>query len=113
MVTPSRSQQLYRFTVHYTEAASLSRILDAMFRAGAEPSWLFTRLSRRNCFRLDIRVEDLPGLKVETLAARLRSMPAIQSVKFKAFVETPRSAAGPVATTSKEVFTAMMKGAGR
>ena len=107
MVTPSRSQQLYRFTVHYTEASSLSRILDALFRAGAEPSWLFTRLSRRSCFRLDIRVEDLPELKVETLASRLRAMPAIQSVKFKAFTETLRAANGAAE------LPVLMKGAGR
>ncbi len=86
----ARAQHLYRFTVHYTESSALSRILDALFRAGAEPSWLFTRLSRRRSFRLDIRVADLPELKVETLAARIRAMPAIQSVKFKVYVEPPR-----------------------
>jgi hypothetical protein len=113
MVTPSHSQQLYRFTVHYTEAASLSRILDALFRAGAEPSWLFTRLSRRKCFRVDLRVEDLPDLRVETLAARLRAMPSIQSVKFKAFVETARPMNGHVDKSTLESAALLMKGAGR
>ncbi len=89
----ARAQHLYRFTVHYTEAASLSRILDALFRAGAEPSWLFTRLSRRRCFRVDLRVADLPELKVETLAARIGAMPFIQSVKFKIYAAPPRPAA--------------------
>ncbi len=86
----ARAQHLYRFTVHYSESSSLSRILDALFRAGAEPSWLFTRLAKPRCFRVDIRVADLPELKVETLAARIRAMPFIQSVKFKIYVEPPR-----------------------
>lgn len=98
MVTSS--QHLYRFTVHYTESSSLSRILDALFRAGAEPSWLFTRLSKRRCFRVDLRVADLPELKVQTLAARLRAMPFIQSVKFKVYVEPPRV----IAAAAREVL---------
>jgi len=98
----ARAQQLYRFTVHYTESSSLSRILDALFRAGAEPSWLFTRLSTRKCFRLDIRVADLPDLKVENLAARLGAMPSIQSVKYKVYVEPPKPAVAVATTSAKE-----------
>ncbi len=96
----ARAQHLYRFTVHYTDPSCLSRILDALFRAGAEPSWLFTRLSKRRCFRIDLRVADLPEVMVEALAARLRAMPFIQSVKFKTYVAPQR----PSAVADREVL---------
>ncbi|TAL00294.1 MAG: hypothetical protein EPO08_14125 [Rhodospirillaceae bacterium] len=81
MVTTSTSP-LYRYTVVYTEASALSRIIDALSRFGLEPARLFSRIHGKNQFKVDVRVGGLCAVRANTLAARLSNIPAVVKVRY-------------------------------
>ncbi len=75
---------LYRFTIVYTEAPTLTRILDAFGRFGLEPSWLFSRSYKKKQFRVEVRLGDLCPIRASTLAGRLSNLPTVAKVQYAA-----------------------------
>jgi hypothetical protein len=76
--------QFYRLGITYTEAATLSRVLDAVARLGLEPAWLLSRIQANKRFKVDMNLSDLCPQRAGTLAARLSNIPTVVKVHIKA-----------------------------